>query len=253
MILLIDAGNTRIKWRLISHTFPASPPIVEDVYPNDQIHHLATILVDYPSIKRIIGTHVAAPEIRNYIDNLAAVRMIQPEWIHATAQYGKIRNQYITPESLGPDRWAALIGAYNLHPHACLVVTAGTATTVDLLDSSGMFLGGLIVPGTELMKNALASKTARLTHQQGTFHTIPQNTADAIHSGCLHAQAGAVERMFKQIANTSNAICILSGGAASSLAPLLTIPIRLIDNIVLEGLTVIARSSPSSFLYAHSS
>ncbi len=114
-----------------------------------------------------------------------------------------MRNLYENPERLGADRWAALIGARALHPHACVVVTAGTATTVDLLSAAGDFLGGLILPGVELMQQALARGTAQLPLADGRFALQPRRTVDAIRSGCLQAQAGAVERMFRQIADAA--------------------------------------------------
>jgi type III pantothenate kinase len=127
-----------------------------------------------------------------------------------------------------------------MHPHAALVVTAGTATTVDLLSSDGDFLGGLILPGIDLMQQALARGTAQLPLADGHFALQPRRTIDAIRSGCLNAQAGAVERMFRQIRHEPHAICLLGGGAADAFAPLLDLPLRRIDNLVLQGLAALA-------------
>jgi len=76
----------------------------------------------------------------------------------------------------------------------------------------------------------------------GRFALQPRCTIDAIRSGCLQAQAGAVERMFQQIAAQPDALCLLSGGAADSFAELLHIPLRRIDNLVLHGLATVAAS-----------
>ncbi|NTV09863.1 MAG: type III pantothenate kinase, partial [Zoogloea sp.] len=132
--------------------------------------------------------------------------------------------------------------ARGLTRAACLVVTAGTATTVDVLDAQGLFRGGLILPGLELMRRSLAGNTAQLPFADGHFADFPQNTADAIFSGCLHAQAGAVERMFARIAGEPGAQCLLNGGAAAELAAVLDIPFRPADNLVLDGLVRLAES-----------
>ena len=137
-----------------------------------------------------------------------------------------------------------IIGARAVHAYASVVVMAGTATTVDLLSASGDFLGGLILPGVELMQQSLARGTAQLPSASGKFRLQPRCTLDAIRSGCLQAQAGAVERMFRQIATQPDALCLLSGGAADGFAELLDIPLQRIDNLVLHGLAVFAASHP---------
>ena len=123
---------------------------------------------------------------------------------------------------------------------------AGTATTVDLLSREGDFLGGLILPGVALMQQALAQGTAQLPLADGRFALQPRRTVDAIHSGCLQAQAGAIERMFGQIAGAPHAVCLLSGGAADSLAGLLEIPLRRVDNLVLTGLGAVAGTAATA-------
>jgi type III pantothenate kinase len=147
-----------------------------------------------------------------------------------------VRNSYDLPERLGADRWAALIGARGQLSTACLVVCAGTATTVDWLDAGGTFRGGLILPGVDLMRASLARNTAQLPLADGHFRYEPRNTMDAIVSGCMHAQVGAIERMFAKIAAEPGAVCLLTGGAAQSIVPLLNIPFRLTENLILDGL-----------------
>jgi len=105
-----------------------------------------------------------------------------------------------------------------------------------VLDAEGNFQGGLILPGVALMCQALAANTARLPLADGRFAGLPRNTMDAIVSGCLHAQAGAVERMFEQVAAHPGATCLVSGGAAGQFFELLRVPRQRVDNLVLEGL-----------------
>ena len=236
MILLIDAGNTRVKWGVVRD----GTWVADGALAHDEIGELRNVIANYPDVQQVHGANVAGKEIAAKIE--AALRGLAPpaKWLCASASLCGVRNSYANPAQLGADRWAALIGAHTLHPGATLVVTAGTATTIDLLDRDGCFQGGLILPGEALMLSSLASNTAQLPLATGEFQATPRNTVDAIVSGCRNAQAGAVERMFRQIENEPDAICLVGGGGASTIAPLLTIPFRRIDNLVLKGLAAIA-------------
>jgi type III pantothenate kinase len=153
-----------------------------------------------------------------------------------------VRNLYERPELLGPDRWAALIAARALHPAGpALVVNAGTATTVDMLSGDGRFLGGAILPGAELMRFVLHEHTGRLPLDQGEYRDTPRKTADAIESGCRHAQAGAVERLYRVLRDLElNPLCMVAGGAGRTLVDQLSMPRRYVENLVLDGLARIA-------------
>ena len=113
---------------------------------------------------------------------------------------------------------------------------------MDLLDANGVFRGGLILPGFDLMRAALARNTAQLPLAEGVFCAEPRNTMDAIVSGCLQGQLGAIERMFSAIAAEPGARCLLTGGAAERLAAHLKIPFQLVDNLILNGLVRFAAS-----------
>ena len=177
--------------------------------------------------------HVFGDLSKNLLDTATAQLLLD------LAEQCGVKNGYQDPAQLGADRWAGLIGAHRLHEGACLVVNAGTATTIDVLDAGGVFQGGVILPGVYLMRRALAGNTAQLLLTAGEYKALPRNTADAIASGCLLASAAAIERMFVRVSGQSGAVCLLSGGAADSLSPLLDIPLLRIDNLVLEGLACI--------------
>jgi type III pantothenate kinase len=127
----------------------------------------------------------------------------------------------------------------------CLVINVGTAMTVDTLSDRGEFLGGIILPGFDLMKQALVNKTALLTLTEGHFQDFPKMTSDAIHSGVIHALIGAIDHMYTLLSanlgrNTPD--CIISGGGATLLLPHIKVPLPIfVDNLVLEGLKVIAQ------------
>jgi type III pantothenate kinase len=231
-IVAIDAGNTRIKWGVHDGT----AWIERGVLPTADAASLGDVVGQWPAQARVVLCNVAGAAVGETLSSHLAGRHADRVWLHASAGVCGVRNAYARPEQLGADRWAALIGARGRLAAACLVVCAGTATTVDLLDADGEFRGGLILPGFDLMRAALAGNTAQLPLAEGEFRSVPRNTADAIVSGCLHAQAGAVERMFAAIANEPGAVCLLTGGGAARLAPHLNIPLKLADNLILDGL-----------------
>lgn len=240
MILLVDAGNTRIKWALTD----GANWRAEGALNHDEAGRLAELTAATATPGRAVCVSVAGDRITDAITTALASVGLKPEWFRSTAECCGVINGYEDPTQLGADRWAALVGAHALHGSACLVVSAGTATTIDVLDGNGRFQGGVILPGEHLMRQALAGNTAQLPFAEGRFEARPRNTMDAIVSGCRQAQIGAIERMFRSIAANPDAVCLLAGGASAALAPLLSIPVRRVEHLVLRGLAVAADTSP---------
>lgn len=229
LLLCIDAGNTRLKWGLRAGGVwlkQGTRLDAVDVRP-----------------ARILACNVAGEAPRQAIESFAASHRLTVEWLQACAAQCGVINGYDHPEQLGADRWAALIGARALHAGPALVVMSGTATTVDVLAADGVFRGGLILPGLALMRDSLVLGTADLPATAGDFRPLPRNTFDAMASGCLNATLGAIERMFRTVADQPGALCLLSGGAAPTLAPHLALPHRVVDNLVLEGLASLAAAA----------
>jgi type III pantothenate kinase len=240
VILAIDAGNSRVKWgwhdgRAWSSL--ATVSLIEFAAANHDINPFAAT---HENPERIVISNVAGEGAHQLIVNWTSVFDAEPFWLTGEAERCGVRSRYERPSKLGADRWAALIAARALHAGACLVVNAGTATTADVLSAEGEFLGGVILPGVDLMRFVLHEHTGRLPLEEGRFERMPRNTVDAIESGCRHAQAGAVERMYR-LAGES-AACLVSGGAGRELAALLGFPSRYVENLVLEGLARIAWS-----------
>ncbi len=237
MILAIDCGNSRLKWGLRGNGRWHGTGTV----PVADLAGLAKSWKRIAATDEVIVANVAGRSVRGWIETFFGRRSVVPTWVEAKRRECGVTNGYRKPAQLGADRWAALIGAWSILRGPCLVVTAGTATTADVLRGDGTFTGGVILPGLELMKRALANRTAGLPLAKGRFSLQPRNTADAIETGCLLAQAGAIERMFA--AMEPGAACLLAGGAASRIARHLSIPARLVDNLVLEGLVRIAEEA----------
>ena len=228
MVLCLDAGNTRLKFGLRAGAEWRAQGALE--YPD--FDSLVQRLPAPPA--RIVACNVAGEPARQRIEGLAARLRIPLGWLLGSAVACGVSNGYDNPQQLGADRWAALIGARTLHEGPCLVIMAGTATTIDALDAQGRFRGGLILPGLALMRSALAQNTAGLPHAKGRYRALATNTDDAIVSGALHATLGAIDRL--RAMQEAGLTCLLSGGAAVELLPHLSRPYRVVDNLVLEGL-----------------
>lgn len=236
-LLCLDCGNSRLKWGLWSTQAgwlrQAALPLADLDSLADSLHQLL------PDQKpgAALGCIVAGATRRARLEEMLHALGLPLRWNESCPAQCGVFNGYDTPERLGADRWAALIAARHWHPDSpCLVVNAGTATTIDHLDATGHFRGGIILPGIDLMRHALAQQTAQLPLASSDFQLLPRNTHTAIVSGCLQATAGAIERMFRPLAATPGACCLMSGGAADALVPLLDIPLRRVENLVLEGL-----------------
>ena len=229
-VLCLDCGNTRVKWGL-RH---GQEWLETGVATYGELPSLSV------SAERLLVCNVAGERGRLAVQALAD-RLAQPvEWVRAQGQQCGVVNGYDHPEQLGADRWAALIAARQLRSGSTLVVNAGTATTIDLLTADGTFRGGLIQPGLALMRESLVTATADLPPGEGKFRDWPTNTFDAIVSGGLVATLGAIERQFQKIDRAADPVCLLSGGNALLLKPLLNIACRHEPDLVLIGLATIA-------------
>lgn len=231
-MIAIDAGNTRIKWGVYDGTGWAD----RGALPTGEAARLAEFAQHWPTGAPVIACCVAGNAVEDEIALVLSGRFPPVRWLRSSADACGVHNNYEEPARLGADRWAAMLGARGEVQGACLVVCAGTATTVNWLDGDGEFRGGLILPGVDLMRSSLARNTAQLPFADGRFHVAPRNTADAIFSGCLQAQIGAVERMYAAMRAETDAHCLLTGGAAPCLAPHLSIPFQLMENLILDGL-----------------
>jgi type III pantothenate kinase len=235
MILAIDAGNSRVKWGWFENRAWSSVATVSLIEFAASSDHVNPFSATHDNPARIIISNVAGEGAHQLLVNWTSIFEAEPLWVKGEPETCGVRNSYEPPERLGPDRWAALIAARALEPgRACLVVNAGTATTVDALSAGGEFLGGLIVPGVDLMRFVLHEHTGSLPLQPGNFVRTPRNTVDAIETGCRHAQAGAVERMHRALGGEG--ACLVSGGGGPALIERLDLPCRYVENLVLEGL-----------------
>lgn len=234
-MLLIDAGNTRIKWAQLD----SGEWINNGVFAQNHLAGDPWDAVELKKIRQIWVSNVAGEQVANRILQLGVV---DTRFISASESQCGVTNGYSNAAQLGSDRWAALIAAWNMTGKECLVVNSGTATTIDALSERGKFLGGIILPGVELMQKCLSGATAKLQAGGGNYEKFPLNTSDALYSGAIQAICGAIERQ-KVLLGKGEIPVILSGGAAQVINPCLGMPAKIVENLVLQGLYLIAKEA----------
>lgn len=236
--LLLDAGNTRLKWA-----------VVEDgawrAQGSAAYADLSPLAGQLQAGTACWIASVAGAQRDAALAALLASAAIPATWLAAEPRFQEVANGYRHPRQLGVDRWMGLIAARQRSRQPTLVVSAGTAMTLDALSAEGAFLGGLIVPGRELMRQALRQGTAGVAEVAGSWQAFPRTTADTVESGIVAALAGAVWQQHARLAATAGTPphCILTGGDADWLLPHLAVSAEQVPALVLEGIDRVAREA----------
>ncbi|MDR3389382.1 MAG: type III pantothenate kinase [Rudaea sp.] len=248
MKLLIDLGNTRLKWALWNGT---------ELHPGGAVVHAGNVPVDFAAlwkdVQNVDAVFVASVAGRALEDGLAHHLRdrfgVEPRFpVSVTAACG-VRNAYAQPERLGVDRFLGLIAAHAQHRQPTVIAGCGTALTLDALATDGRHLGGLIAPSPALMRAALRGNTARLAvNDEAQVVEVADNTADAIESGTRLAGVALIERFVAQSAKHFDVVpaLILTGGGAQGLAELITLPHRIEADLVLRGLVRFVEHGPGA-------
>ena len=246
--LAIDVGNTRLKWALYASAQVDAPLLAQGAEFLENIGKLAEgAWAELPAPQHMLGCIVAGDAVKYLVQEQMELWDVTPQWVFSSAQEAGLTNGYDFPSRLGSDRWVAMIGAWHRTvsqgpARPLVVVMVGTAVTVEAIDASGKFLGGLILPGHGIMLKALEAGTAGLHVPTGEVSEFPTNTSDALTSGGTYAIAGAVERMLQHVRAHCGAEprCIMTGGAGWKMAPSMSVPFELVDNLIFDGLLVMA-------------
>lgn len=239
MKLLIDFGNTRLKWASLvdGRMLPGG------VFAHAGKPLLTELRSEWAKLARVEAALVASvvsPAREEELCEVVRERFgVHAEILRSPAVALGVRNAYPQPERLGIDRFLALAALHAVHPRAQVLASVGTALTLDALAADGRHHGGVIVASPQLMREAIGTGAARVGAVNGRFCDIPDNTADAVVSGALYAAIGAIDR-FCAVAATrfdTPPILVLTGGGADELAPLATRAERAHD-LVLRGLAL---------------
>ena len=185
---------------------------------------------------------VAPSELTATVAEALASRGMPARRVRTRPACGGVRIAYAEPARLGVDRFLALLGAHARGPGPWLLVSAGSALTVDLLDSSGQHRGGVIAPSPEHMRAALAARFPALAYAGGEACDFGTDTADALAGGSLGAAAGLVERCHRQATRLLGRAprLLLGGGGGERLGAWLELPAESAPALVLEGMAVYA-------------
>ena len=240
MNLLVDIGNSRLKWGLESN---------QKISQSRALFHQSTnfsqhLTKDWQALippKTLAISSVSSEEIKSEIISLAQQLWKNINIIIAKSKSKQfnVQNSYSQPEKLGVDRWLALIASYNHYQQALWVIDCGTAITIDLINEQGQHQGGLISPGLQLMKTALSTHTATLNFPKVKRYNLglANQTNKAIFNGTLYAATGLIEQAINR--HPLKAKLILTGGDAQVIAKNLSQPVIIKPNLVLKGLALL--------------
>jgi len=254
LLLVMDVGNTRAKWA----TVDADGGLLEmqSCLTGELVN--PTLKRALKGIKKVVVANVAGDSVAQQLSDLLP-QSAQLVFVSPKPQACGVVNRYKST-SLGADRWAAIIAAWHMHKQPTIVVNAGTAITIDALardaaNKGGVFIGGTIMPGLQLMQDALKDNTALLkSAEEGVATTFPLHTQDAIQSGCLNAIVGAIMLMMQLLEKHSAFLpkLVVSGGDANRIAETLKSNLiiklglkRVIisENLVLQGLLLLEKEN----------
>ena len=238
-ILLLDIGNSRAKWALVQ----GSEWLAEGASVHDDSDRLLSEWNRFSPPSKVVACNVAGEERLEFFSAYWQSRRVLLRCMKPGLECAGVRNLYDQPQQLGSDRWAALVAAWTRTHGACLVVSAGTAVTVDAINDQGEFMGGMILPGKRLMQQSLTVGTHALEEHAGQVVDFPRNTADAMTAGIASALACAVQTGYQQLARScgKSPPCIITGGDAEWLARQAQISAIIAPRLVLEGLLVMSQ------------
>ena len=247
MILVIDVGNTRLKWAWLTSTGLSDQQAILHRGAKPGMWR-AALFESGQKPTRVLCSNIAGLKMAKTLSRLAKKTFrVEVEIITAAAEFQGLTNGYLNPNLLGSDRWLALIGAWTKARSALCVVDVGTAVKVDSVDAAGRYLGGLIVPGIHMMREALMSKTSDIA--EAAAHSTPSmagvlanNTLGAVSRGAVFALAGLADRTAEVIEQNTGVKpkLFITGGDAGMIIGTMRTKGEIVPDLVLQGLAVIA-------------
>lgn len=248
--LLLDIGNSRLKWGVLEDgAIHRTGHIAQDAIKSQGLSALTSKLPR--GVDTVLASNVAGPSFATRLSGVVGMHCgCDLQFAHSEKQACGITNSYRQPRRMGVDRWVAMIGAWAEVQAACVIVDAGTAVTIDVLDDEGQHLGGQIFPGVALMTSVLASQTSdispvlpRRTAQASGMSMFASSTSRAVEQGSINAVVGAIERALWTLDDNGYAPEVfLTGGDASRILGSLDEEALHRPNLVLQGLAQLLES-----------
>ena len=245
MNLLVDLGNTRIKWAWArggvllrvgsaAHGRDDLGPVLEGVWGGQA-----------PPVA-VWAASVAGAALSDAFQDWCQRRWaVSPQLVTTATGSADLQHVYPHPQRLGVDRWVAMHGALGRVAPPCIVVDCGTAVTVDLVQPGPRHAGGAIFAGLTLSRRALGAGTGDLPLAAGAGGALPAaETRAAIAAGTREALAGGVERVVRDLAGQCRRApaVLVTGGDGPALRNALPVAWRLYPELVLEGLLRLSQS-----------
>ena len=253
-VLLLDAGNSRVKWALIDAAAPGhrlstgACSYTDSGFPGQ----LYSLWGDLPRVDKVLLSCVAGSAVITALSEVAGHCWgVSPDWLETEAEYAGVINGYTDPQQLGVDRWLAMIGGRRslVSPASMWVVDCGTAVTIDYVEDNGRHRGGLILPGLKMMHDRMTLTTTALkafnsdtlslaeTEAGMTMNTLATDTATAVARGIMISLVASLDSI---TASDDNAVRIITGGDGAVIGPHLKGHWLSRPNLVLEGMAVYA-------------
>ena len=242
MELLLDIGNSSVNWALQEEQFTSTGYFS---YKKDQVtKNLQENLLLPEKPSSILVSNVAGNQVFNSLNDWAKKQWQQECWqANVSRKYKELKNSYNDTEQMGIDRWLAMVASWETYHSALCLVGCGTALTIDVIDVEGKHLGGYIIPGIELMQKALVNNTVQINVDVKSVPSIDyaNDTQAAINNGAFLSAVSMIDRTVETFSEQSNCEvkCIISGGMAESIKPLLNHPFEYEPNLVLMGLSIL--------------
>jgi type III pantothenate kinase len=253
MILLLDVGNTRVKWAWLEELSLAQAGAVA----HDAMHTTwyAEIEADGRAPERIVVSNVAGTTFEQAATAWAQARFgLRPEFITASETAFGIRNSYARPAALGVDRWLGMVAAWATVQRPTCILNVGTACTVDALDAHGRHLGGLILPGALLLQESITGLIETTEPAAGLAHAaplanplLPSLAQGGPLLGIYLMLAATAERSIVEVERQTRELprVVLTGGDARLVQPHLRYAAEFIPDLVLAGLAIAATAVPA--------
>jgi len=248
MILLIDVGNTAIKWATSEDLVNLNNPDAEYYVRSQFSDVLESRWLDMVAPQRIMVSNVAGQEIEESLMLWTRNHwQINPEFVYVEDNTCEVKLAYQEISQFGVDRWLAIIAAWKKFGNAVCIVDCGTAITIDGVSDTGRHLGGMILPGIQLMQQSLvehAQGISEIENIQGNSE-LANNTQQGVASGSTMAVVSLVNRLVNDMQTEygNKVSCVITGGGAQQVSHLLELDFEFDPHLVLQGIAWVAKEN----------
>ena len=242
-MLCIDVGNSRIKWCVWQANDMQHNTVAE--YELQRLDNLLVKWFSNIEQQDVFISSVAGDQVNEVIALwFSKAWQKQVSFVESERQQLGVVNSYKEVRQMGVDRWVAMLAAYQRYQSAICVIDCGTAVTLDIVDESGKHLGGLIMPGLNMMRQSLFQGANGIRCQDGNEPLLANNTSDAVSGGCFHLLVSGLNSLYVQYKKqTKNKmVCVVTGGDGEKISKNMDGDCQFEADLILYGLRLIAES-----------